>query len=82
MRRLQQLARYWKTHIIPLAGRASHLDTALSQISQMKNEILERDSVIAVLQEKLNSTKKTINTKKSNAVESIVEPVKPPTDDF
>ena len=45
-------------------SKVSHMETALTQIVQMKSEIKERDAKIAKLEEKLNSApKKTINTK-------------------
>lgn len=47
--------------------KASHVDTALAQITQMKAEIKQRDDKIAKLKEQLalalKPTKKTINTK-------------------
>lgn len=60
---LRDKARRWEESFNTMAVKASHVDTALSQIAQMKTEIRDRDNKIAMLEEKLNSTKKTINTK-------------------
>jgi chromosome segregation ATPase len=84
---LRDQARHWEDKHNSMVGRISHLDTALSQIAQMKKEILDRDEQIAKLQEKLNPTKKTINTKKSKVVTIIehdgrITLEKPATDDF
>lgn len=84
---LRDQARHWEDKHNSMVGRISHLDTALSQIAQMKKEILDRDDKISKLEEKLNPTKKTINTKKSKVVTIIEDDgritlEKPATDDF
>jgi predicted RNase H-like nuclease (RuvC/YqgF family) len=61
---LRDKARYWEESYHSMVNKTSHMDTALSQIAQMKAEIKDRDAKIAKLEEKLNPTKKTINTKK------------------
>lgn len=60
---LRDNARRLEESFNTMATKASHIDTALGQIAQMKAEIKQRDAKIAKLEEKLNPTKKTINTK-------------------
>lgn len=60
---LRDKAKRWEESFNTMATKASHIDTALAQIAQMKSEIKERDAKITKLEEKLNLTKKTINTK-------------------
>jgi chromosome segregation ATPase len=60
---LRDKAQRWEESFNTMATKASHIDTALGQIAQMKAEIKQRDAKIAKLEEKLNPTKKTINTK-------------------
>jgi chromosome segregation ATPase len=60
---LRENARRWEESFNTMATKASHIDTALGQIAQMKAEIKDRDAKIVKLEEKLNLTKKTINTK-------------------
>jgi chromosome segregation ATPase len=84
---LRDQARHWEEAHNSMSNRVSHLDTALSQIAQMKKEILDRDDKISKLEEKLNTPKKTINTKKSKVVTIIehdghITLEKPATDDF
>jgi len=54
-----------------LKSKASHMDTLLKQISQMKTDILAKNVEIEELTEKLNPKKKikSINTKKAEIVE-------------
>ena len=60
---LRDKAQRWEESFNTMSTKASHIDTALGQIAQMKAEIKQRDAKIAKLEEKLNPTKKTINTK-------------------
>jgi uncharacterized protein (DUF3084 family) len=60
---LRDKARHWEESYHSMVNKTSHMDTALSQIAQMKAEIKERDAKIVKLEEKLTVTKKTINTK-------------------
>ena len=60
---LRDKARRWEESFNIMTIKASHIDTALAQISQMKAEIRERDTEIANLKDKLKPAKKTINTK-------------------
>jgi len=78
---LRDQARHWEDQHNAMRNKVSHLDTAMNQIADMKREIQVRDEKIAKLEEKLNPTKKIINTKKPKPVEN--KPVeKAPEDDF
>jgi len=74
---LRDKAQRWEESFNTMSTKASHIDTALGQIAQMKAEIKQRDAKIAKLEEKLNPTKKTINTKNKpiaiagNAVDEV-----------
>lgn len=88
-------ARQWEEAHNAMLSKVSHLDTALSQITQMKKEIIERNNKIEKLEAELNNiknpprNKKTINTKAKNQLlvedkPKVVElpPQKMVTDDF
>lgn len=82
---LRDQARHWEEAHNSMTNKVAHLDTALSQIAQMKKEILDKNDKISKLEEKLNPPKKTINTKKSRVVTIIDDFVATPkqvTDDF
>ena len=78
---LRDQKRHWEEAHNSMANKVSHLETALSQIAQMKREIQERDIKIAELEEKLNPTKKKINTKKAAPIQEAPKE-KAPEDDF
>lgn len=66
-----------------ISKKVEHLDTALSQIAQMKNEIRSRDEKIFLLEEKLKVSKKKINTKKlAPVLEETIPEDKVAEDDF
>ena len=79
---LRDQKRHWEEAHNSMANKVSHLETALSQIAQMKKEIQDRDAKIIALEEKLNSAKKKINTKKVATVEEVEPKQKAPEDDF
>lgn len=76
MVRLRNEARRWETAHNAMAGKASHVDTALAQIAEMKKELLLREEKIAKLEVQLkggnSSNKKQINKKKNAALSSDV----------
>jgi hypothetical protein len=78
---IRDQARYWEDAHNAMVNKVSHLDTALNQIAQMKKEVQNRDAKILALEEKLNPTKKKINTKKVVTVEEAPKQ-KAPEDDF
>lgn len=96
--KLRDQARKWEDAHNAAVGKVAHLDTALSQIAQMKNEIIERDKTIKSLQDEIailktplpkkalnNKVKKeTINTlPQVKESPSVLEILeKPTTDDF
>jgi len=81
---LRDQKRHWEEAHNSMANKVSHLETALSQIAQMKREIQERDAKIATLEQsivELNAPKKKINTKKVATIEEAPKE-KAPEDDF
>lgn len=68
MVKLRDQARKWEDSYNSVSSKVTHLDTALSQIAQMKKEVVDRDQTIAQLQEEINllknpPSKKAINSK-------------------
>lgn len=68
MVKLRDEARKWEDAHNAIAGKATHLDTALSQIADMKKEVIKRDEIIKNLEEQIEllknpPSKKAINTK-------------------
>jgi hypothetical protein len=91
MVRLKDLARKWEDAHNAMVNKVSHLDTALTQISQMKTEIISRDETISQLRNELNilknlSSKKVINTRTKKSLvfdnEESEPTMKQTTDDF
>lgn len=94
--KVRDQARKWEEAHNNMSGKVSHLDTALSQIAQMKKEVLSRDETIAGLQQEIEvlknpPSKKAINSKvKKDLVKEEIKPLpiieespeKPETDDF
>lgn len=90
--KMRDLARKWEEAHNSMVGKVSHLDTALSQIAQMKKEVLSRDEIISQLQQEIEllknpPSKKVINNKvKKELLKEVVdkplEVEKPKTDDF
>lgn len=78
MNQLRQNAARWETAHNTMVGKVSHLDTALSQIAQMKKEIQIRDETIEVLK----ASVKKLNTKKRKLTENNEPPDKPSENDF
>lgn len=80
MSSLQEKARQWETAHNAVMGKASHLDTALAQISDMKKIVLAKDEEIVRLKSEittLKARKKQIN-KKNSKDDLVVEQTKPP----
>ena len=64
MIKVRDQARKWEDAHNSMAGKVAHLDTALAQITQMKNEIIERDKKIQSLQDEIASLKTPVSTPK------------------
>ena len=62
--KVRDQARKWEDAHNAMAGKVAHLDTALAQIAQMKNEIIERDKKIQSLQNELTALKAPAPTPK------------------
>lgn len=98
MIKVRDQARKWEDAHNAMAVKVTHLDTAIAQIAQMKNEIIERDKIIQALQDKLTalktpSPKKPLNNRvKKEVINTLPQvkespsvskpPEKQPTDDF
>ena len=96
--KIRDQARKWEDAHNAVVGKVAHLDTALSQISQMKAEIVERDKTIQSLKDEIQLLKnplpkKSLNNKvKKEATNTLpqvleilsdnVKPEKQATDDF
>jgi hypothetical protein len=65
---LRGQAQHWEDMYNVAMRKAGQADTALNQLGQMKQELYQRDIKIALLEEKLNPAKKTINTKKGKGL--------------
>lgn len=65
--KVRDQARKWEDAHNAMAGKVSHLDTALAQIAQMKNEVIERDKKIAELNGQIQSLQDEITTLKTPA---------------
>ena len=63
--KLRDQARKWEDAHNAAVGKVAHLDTALSQIAQMKNEIIERDKTIQSLQQNVKSLENELVTLKT-----------------
>lgn len=62
--KVRDQARKWEDAHNAMVGKVSHLETALAQISQMKNEIIERDKKIQSLEDELAALKAPVSTPK------------------
>lgn len=74
-----------QNEIAALKQKASHIDSCMKTVTELKKEVLDRDAKILELEERLNPPKKAINKKKAN-VEEPIKVSKPvdrlPEDDF
>jgi hypothetical protein len=59
-----------------MISKQSHINIALSQISQMKMQIIKKDEKIAALEESINKVK---NPRKNKTSLNKVIPIQPPT---
>ena len=62
--KMRDQARKWEDAHNAMAGKVSHLETALAQITQMKNEIIERDKKIQSLQDEITALRTPVSTPK------------------
>ena len=67
--KVRDQARKWEDAHNAMAGKVSHLETALAQIAQMKNEIIERDNKIQSLQEALQASQQLIQSLQNEIAE-------------
>ena len=63
--KVRDQARKWEDAHNAMAGKVAHLDTALAQISQMKNEVIERDKKLAELNTQIQSLQEEITILKT-----------------
>ena len=76
--KVRDQARKWEDAHNAMAGKVAHLDTALAQIAQMKNEVIERDKKIQSLQETIQISEQTIQSLQSEITE-LKTPTQAPT---